>query len=49
MFRLLAIIFLGLGIWIGIKVAGVIQTDRCLDAGGQIDPRGICIGANPDE
>lgn len=49
MFRILAILILGLGIWIGIKVAGAIQSDRCLDAGGQINPRGICIGVQPDE
>jgi hypothetical protein len=45
MFRLMAIIFLAVGIWLGIKAERFLMEDRCLDASGTVDARGVCIGA----
>ncbi|TCP40429.1 hypothetical protein [Rhodovulum marinum] len=45
MLRLFAILFLFGGVWLGMKLERSILADRCRDAGGQVDPRGLCIGA----
>lgn len=47
MLRLFVILFLFGGVWLGMKLERSIQADRCLDAGGQVDARGLCIGATP--
>jgi len=44
MLRLIAILCLGAGFAAGMKLDRAIQADRCLDAGGQVDGRGLCRG-----
>ena len=39
----LAAIF-GAGLWTGTRLAWVNMAGSCLDAGGQIDTRGVCRG-----
>jgi len=45
MLRLFAILFLFGGVWLGMTLERTILSDRCLDAGGEVDARGLCIGA----
>jgi hypothetical protein len=47
MLKLFAIAFLAGGVWLGVKAERFLMEDRCLDAGGTIDDRGICYGARP--
>ncbi len=47
--RIIAILMLGAGIWLGFKAERFLYMDRCLDAGGQIDPRGFCKLGPSDE
>jgi hypothetical protein len=44
MFRPFTIAVLILGAWLGMKAERFLQVDRCLDAGGAVDTRGICTG-----
>jgi len=44
MFKLLVIVSLSLGIWLGVKANRFMLDDRCLDAGGSVAATGICIG-----
>lgn len=44
MFRPLTIAVLIFGGWLGMKAERFLQVDRCLDAGGMVDARGICTG-----
>lgn len=46
---LLAIVMLGTGVWLGVKVERFMQMDRCLDAGGSFGARGFCSGVEPNE
>ncbi len=39
----------GAGLYSGAKMVRLEMIDTCLKAGGQPDPRGICIGARPNE
>ncbi|WP_165905237.1 hypothetical protein [Rhodovulum euryhalinum] len=45
MLRLFAILFLFGGVWLGMTLERSILADRCQDAGGAVDARGLCIGA----
>lgn len=36
------------GLWFGIEAHGIVMDDRCLDAGGRIGARGICVGVQSD-
>ncbi len=47
--KIIAILMLGAGVWLGVKAERFMYMDSCLDAGGRIDPRGFCDGASPDE
>jgi hypothetical protein len=47
MLRLIAILCLGLGLVAGLKLDRALQRTRCLDAGGQVDARGLCRGLAP--
>lgn len=38
----------GAGLWFGIEAHRVVMDDRCLDAGGRIGPRGLCLGVEVD-
>lgn len=35
------------GLWAGAEYERVAAIDRCLNAGGAVDARGICSGATP--
>ena len=47
MFRPLAVTVLVLGIWLGLKAEKFFNQDRCRDAGGVVDARGVCVGVRP--
>ncbi|MEX5727464.1 hypothetical protein Ga0609869_000817 [Rhodovulum iodosum] len=47
MLRLIAICTLLGGGWAGMKLERALHEDRCLDAGGRIDARGLCSGQTP--
>ena len=49
MVKIIAILLLGTGIWLGVKAERFMYMASCLDAGGRIDQRGFCDGAAPDE
>jgi hypothetical protein len=34
----------GVAFWAGTEIQHALQVDRCLDAGGTIDTRGLCHG-----
>lgn len=36
------------GLWFGIEAHTAVMNGRCLDAGGQIGPRGLCTGVSQD-
>lgn len=37
-----------IGAWAGAEYERTVQIDRCLDAGGAIDGRGLCLGLRAD-
>lgn len=39
-------IFAG-GLWAGTELAGVMAEERCVNAGGAVDPRGFCVAPAP--
>jgi hypothetical protein len=47
MLRPLNIAILVLGLWLGVKVGGLLHESRCREAGGEVDARGLCLGAAP--
>jgi hypothetical protein len=47
--RIIWIVMLSIGIWLGFKADRFLYMDRCLDAGGQLDPRGFCALGKADE
>lgn len=38
-------VIFGLGLYAGVEYERVTGMERCLNAGGSVDPRGICLGA----
>jgi hypothetical protein len=42
--RSITIALCGASFWAGVRFAELQQADACLDAGGQIDARGLCRG-----
>lgn len=44
MFRPFTIAVLVLGIWLGLKAEKFFNEDRCRNAGGVVDVRGVCTG-----
>ena len=42
--RWVTIALCGLAFWAGGEVQHALYIDRCLDAGGTIDARGLCLG-----
>ncbi len=36
------------GLWVGIEAHGIVMDDHCLDAGGRIGLRGVCVGVTSD-
>lgn len=44
MLRLIAIVMLAAGAVGGMKLERALHANRCLDAGGTVDARGLCTG-----
>lgn len=43
--RLITLVLMGLAFYWGLQAERYLQKDRCLDAGGVVDARGLCDGA----
>ena len=42
--RMVTLILCGAAFWGGTEVQRALMVDRCLDAGGTVDTRGLCKG-----
>ncbi len=44
--KLITLALMGLAFYGGLKLERLRADDLCLDAGGKIGPRGVCVGVN---
>lgn len=44
--KLITLILMGLAFYGGLKVERILNEGRCTNAGGEVNTRGLCIGAS---